>query len=158
MHGLLTLKRFCSVALSSWLALFVAAPLAAQDNSKTVGGLTVYLGVMPAEIIKGPGPHSGERPMHGGSRRGPHDYHLTVAVFDAASGARVSDASVTAQVSGVGLAGPSKKLEPMQIAGTITYGEYFRLPGRDTYTMKLTIERGGAARPVVVDFKYQHMR
>jgi hypothetical protein len=91
------------------------------DQSKTVGGLTVYLGVMPAEIIRGP-------PMHGHISKGPHDYrvtskspheyHIVAAIFDAASGERVSDAAVTAEVSGLGLSGGKKRLEPMQIAGT----------------------------------------
>ena len=73
-------------------------PAAAVDNelSKTVDGLTVYLGVVPAEIIKGPGLHSLEQPMHGRIPRGPHEYHVIAALFDAASGARVSDATVTA--------------------------------------------------------------
>ncbi|GIK80611.1 MAG: hypothetical protein M5U07_15230 [Xanthobacteraceae bacterium] len=136
---------------------YPSAPVGAQGY-KAAGGLAVYLGVMPTGIIKGPSPHATERLMHGGSRNGPHEYHVVAAVFDAASGARVSDATVTAQVSGVGLAGPRKTLEPMQIAGTTTYGEYFSLPGRDTYTVKLTIERPGATRSVVVDFKYEHQR
>jgi len=137
-----------------------AAMAAETDLSKTAGGLTVYLGVVPAEIIKGP-------PMHGHISKGPHDYHviskspheyhIVAAIFDAASGERVSDADVTAEVSGLGLAGGKKKLEPMQIAGTTTYGGFFDLPGADLYTAKLTVERGGAT-PGVFQFKYDHRR
>ena len=103
----------------------------AVGESKTSGGLTVYLGVVPAEIVKGPSPHSAEQPMHGRIPRGPHEYHVVAAVFDAATGARVSDASVTARVSGLGLSGPSKKLEAMEITGARSYGAFFNLPGRD---------------------------
>ena len=137
-----------------------AAMAAETDQSKTVGGLTVYLGVVPAEIIKGP-------PMHGHISKGPHDYHLiskspheyhiVAAIFDAASGERVSDVDVTAEVSGLGLAGSKKKLEPMQIEGTTTYGGFFDLPGADLYTVKLTVERGGASQGVF-QFKYDHRR
>ncbi len=128
------------------------------DQSQTAGGLTVYLGVVPAEIVKGPAASGNtERPMHGRIPKGPHEYHVVAAVFDAASGARVSDAVVTAEVSGLGLSGTKKKLEPMQIAGTTTYGGFFDLPGFDFYTVRLTVERG-EARPAVLQFKYDHRR
>ena len=137
--------------------LWASDPAAAQTGEpKTSGGLTVYLGVVPAEIVKGPSPHSAEKPMHGSIPRGAHEYHIVAAVFDAATNARVSDAAVTAQVSGLGLSGSTKKLEPMEIAGTTTYGVFFNLPGRDLYTVKLTVERPGGARPVTFQFKYDH--
>jgi hypothetical protein len=132
-------------------------PAAAQDN-KTAGGLTVYLGVVPAEMIRGPSPHSAEQPMHGGAPRHRHQYHIAAAVFDAVTNARISDATVTAQVSGLGLSGTTKTLEPMQIADTITYGGFFDLPGADLYTIRLMIQRPGSRRPVVLDFKYDHRR
>jgi len=94
--------------------------------------------------------------MHGGIPTGPHEYHVIAAVFDAATGARVSDAAVTAQVSGLGLSGSRKKLEPMEIAGTTTFGGFFNLPDRDLYTVKLTVERSGGAQPAVLEFKYDH--
>jgi hypothetical protein len=96
--------------------------------------------------------------MHGGVPGGVHEHHLVVAIFDAATGARVADAAVRAQVSGVGLAGSSKTLEAMQIAGTTTYGAFFDLPGADLYTIKVTIARPGSQHPVAVTFKYDHRR
>ncbi len=137
-------------------ALSICQSEAEDDLSRTAEGLTVYLGVVPAEITKGPPAHTPAPEMHGKVPHGAHEYHFVAAVFDAASGARISNASVTAQVSGVGLSGPRKTLEPMQIAGTTTYGNFFDLPGRDLYTVRLTIERPGAARAVVMDFKYDH--
>ena len=131
----------------------------AEDAAyKTAGGMAVYLGVVPAEIVKGHPSGHAERAMHGGAPPGRHQYHVIAAVFDAASGARVSNASVTAQVSGVGLSGSTKTLEPMEIAGTTTYGEFFNFPGRDLYTVRLTIQREGDSRAVVLDFKYDHRR
>lgn len=128
------------------------------DQSATAGGVTVYLGVVPAEIVKGlAAGGTTERPMHGHIPKGAHEYHVMAAVFDATTGERVSDAKVTAQISGLGLSGSSKPLEPMQIAGTTTYGAFFDLPGFDIYAVKLTVERGGA-KPVTLDFKYDHHR
>ena len=134
------------------------ANAADNDRSKTAGGVTVYLGVVPAEIVKGLATGSPtEQPMHGGIPKGAHEYHLVAAVFDAPTGARVSDAIVTAEVSGLGLSGSKQKLEPMQIAGTTTYGGFVDLPGFDLYTVRLTIERSGAS-PAVLQFKYDHRR
>jgi hypothetical protein len=128
------------------------------EQSKTAGGFRVYLGVVPAEIVKGLGAAgSKEPPMHGGVPGGAHEYHLVAAVFDAANGARISDAAVTAQVSGLGLSGSTMKLEPMQISGTTTYGGFVNLPGSDLYTVKLMVERAGA-QPAVLQFRYDHRR
>jgi hypothetical protein len=138
------------------VALWAADPAAAQNESKTSGGATVCLGVVPAQIVKDPSPHSAEKPMHGRVPRGAREYHVVAAVFDAVSGSRVSDATVTAQVAGLGLAGGKRKLEPMQIAGTTTYGAFFSLPGRDLYSVRVTVERPGDGRPATVDFKYDH--
>ena len=143
-----------------WLAsnLTGVATATETDLSKTAGGVTVYLGIVPAEIVKGlPSGSATERPMHGRTPKGPHEYHVVAAVFDATSGVRVSDAVVTAEVSGLGLSGAKKKLEPMQISGTTTYGGFFDLPGFDLYTVKLTVERSGAG-PAALQFKYDHRR
>jgi hypothetical protein len=150
-----TIALFLSAACIAYGSTSLANA-AETDLSKTAGGVTVYLGVVPAEIVKGlPAGSSTERPMHGRIPKGRHEYHVAAALFDAASGARVSDAVVTAEVSGLGLAGNKKKLEPMQIAGTTTYGGFFELPGFDIYTVKLTVERSGPG-PAVMQFKYDH--
>jgi len=96
--------------------------------------------------------------MHGRIPRGPHEYHVVAAIFDAATGTRVSDAYVSAQLSGVGLSGERKNLQPMQLSGTTTYGAFFSLPGRDLYTVRLAITRPGGREPVSVDFRYDHRR
>jgi hypothetical protein len=152
-------KRTIAVLLAAFcmsLSLNGVVLAAENDQAKTAGGVTVYLGVVPAEIVKGlAAGGSTERPMHGGIPKGSHEYHVVAAVFDAASGSRISDAVVTAEVSGLGLAGGKKKLEPMLIADTTTYGGFFDLPGYDIYTVKLTIERRGTS-PAVLQFKYDH--
>jgi hypothetical protein len=140
------------------IILVLSARIAAAEFSetKTSGDLTVYLEIVPAEIVKGPTPHLDERPMHGPIPGEPHEYHVVAALFDAVTGVRITDATVTAQISGMGLPGSSKRLEPMEIANTKTYGTFSHLPGRDLYTVKLTVERPGGQRPVIFDFKYDH--
>lgn len=137
-----------------------AAIAAETEQSKNAAGLTVYLGIVPAEIIKGPpthvalskGPHEFQI-----SSKSPHEYDIVAAIFDATSGERISDGVVTVEVSGLGLSGSKKQFEPMQIAGTTAYGGFFDLPGSDIYIVKLTVERAGA-KPAVLQFKYDHRR
>ena len=50
--------------------------------------------------------------------------HRAIA-YDSAGKARITDATVSAKVSGLGLSGPQKALDPMAIANTITYGGFF---------------------------------
>lgn len=116
----------------------------------TVGGLTVYLGVMPAEVLQG------HPVMHGGTPRGAHQYHFVAAIFDAASGARVTDAAVTGKISGLGLSGVEKAFEPMTFGNAITFGGFFDLPGADLYAIRLMIRRPGSPEPLAFDFKYDH--
>lgn len=155
-------SRLIIVALLGALSMVCgsggATSAAETDLAKTADGVTVYLGVVPAEIVKGLAAGSRtEQPMHGGIPKGPHEYHLVAAIFDATSGNRISDAAVTAEVSGLGLSGGKSRLEPMQISGTTTYGGFVNLPGRDLYTLKLIIERRGAS-PAVMQFRYDHRR
>lgn len=124
--------------------------------SQKAGGIEAYIGFVPAEITRGHAPTGRDQRMHDGVPRGNHPYHLVAAVFESDSGARISDAMVTAQVSGLGLSGPKKAMEPMTIAGTTTYGAYFELPGVDLYTIVLTIKRPGATKPVTLKFTYDH--
>ena len=142
------------VLLAAAILAWSPARATSGGDTKSAGGLTVYLGVVPAEIVKGPGPHSAERPMHGGSPHGRHEHHIVVTVYDRASNARIADATLTAKVSGLGLSGPQRTLEPMNIADTISYGGYFNLTA-DLYTIRVTVQRPGA-QPVVLDFKYDH--
>jgi hypothetical protein len=133
-------------------------PASAQESasSKRVDGLAVYLGVLPAELITGhPGGHA-ESTMHGGLPSGRHVHHVMVAVFDEATGARITDAVVKARVSGLGLAGSERALEPMRIDDTLTYGEFFDFPGSDLYRIAVAIRRPGETRPVAVEFLYDH--
>lgn len=59
----------------------------------------------------------------------------------------------------IGRAGTQKKLEPMPIAGTITYGNYFDMPASNNpYRIKVLIELPGVAGVIETEFEYQHAR
>lgn len=129
-----------------------AAPL---EQHQLVDHIAIYLGVLPAEMILGLHGDHVEETMHGGAPTGAHRYHVVVALFESVSGRRISDAQVTARVSELGLAGPVKRLERMVIGDTISYGNYFKMPGKALYRIELQIRRPGAA-PVTATFEYKH--
>ena len=75
----------------------------ADDDSQTVGKVVIYLGVLPAAMIRGhPAQHT-ESSMHGGQPATSGEYHIVIALFDAKTGSRVTGAHVSARVSEIGL-------------------------------------------------------
>lgn len=96
--------------------------------------------------------------MHGGPPGGAHAYHIIIAVFEAASGARVENATVTAMVSGAGHVGGSNlALEPMAIADTATYGGFIDLLATERYDIAVSIGIPGRRDPVRVTFAEEHV-
>lgn len=139
---------------------FVLSEMAsADDGYQTAGGLAVYLGTVPASVVRGhPAGHT-EAAMHGGAKRGSHQQHLVVAIFDAKTGARIENAKAGARIEGLGhVGGQSVELEPMSIAGTITYGGFVDFPGDDQYRIQLDISVPGRPQAVTVEFTSQHSR
>jgi hypothetical protein len=54
----------------------------------------------------------------------------------------------------IGSGSKKKKLEPMKIAGTITYGNYFDMPDKNIYHIKVHIHLPGI--PHVIEAKFTH--
>ena len=134
------------------LVASIAAPTHAE-TSLTVDGHTIYLGVVPAEIVKGHEPGHPEREMHGGApyRRG--QFHVMIAIFETATGKRVTDARLVARVSELGLAPMQKKLEPMEISGAMSFGNYFAMGGAGPYSIELSIELPATKRKLDTEFR-----
>lgn len=147
------------------LAAGLAAPLLAgavvtgghrveSGTHQVVGGVDIYYGVMPAQIAgKHPDTHE-EKSMHGGVPGGKDRYHLVVALY-AAQGKRIERAQVWARVGEVGLDGQRKKLEPMTIGDTTSFGNYFVMRGATLYRIVVEILLPGDAKPVEALFDYR---
>lgn len=140
------------------LMLLAQAALAADAGQyKVVDGIAIYWGVLPAEIIRG---HVQEHPksaMHGGVPPGEGYHHVIIALYDSQSRDRITDAEVTAKVEEVGHLAPSgKQLEPMTVAGTVTYANYFKMPVKGPYRISLQIRRPGSPRVIEAQFEYRH--
>lgn len=136
------------------LALVLPLSHAADGQYKMVDGLSVYVGLLPAEMLLGHPKGHHEREMHGGVPAGINRYHVVVALFDAASGKRITDASVKIAGAGIGMASAWTKAEPMLINSVTTYGAYVTLPGPGPYRIQVEVQRPGAGKPVEVEFDY----
>jgi hypothetical protein len=137
----------------------VGTPLRADEASQSVTdhGLTVYYGIVPAAIAQGIAGSHGEASQHGGPPAGEKpSYHLLVAVFNAVTGERVANGTVTASVTKPGLDRPAKPLEPMKIADTVTYGNFFDFPQHGVYRIRVTVIRPEKPQPVVIDLSYDY--
>ncbi|WP_275098039.1 hypothetical protein [Sedimenticola hydrogenitrophicus] len=135
-------------------ALNAAVATDAPETFQVVDGVTIYLGVMPAQIVQGHAREHEESKMHGGVSAGRYRNHLVVALFDNATGRRIEDAQVTAAVSELGMRLERKTLEPMRIADTTTYGNYFSMPSTGIYRIQLRLRRPGQARAIEATFTH----
>jgi hypothetical protein len=144
--------------LGGLLAAALVAPgggYAAADSSKTVGGYTIYFGVLPAGVLFLFRPDHGDAKMHGGLRFGdPH--HMLVGLVDAASGARIGDAEITARITPAKGDPQERRLERMTVEGGAAYGNFFALRRDHRYRIDLTIRRPGSAFAVEASFDYTH--
>ncbi|HEY2925380.1 hypothetical protein [Piscinibacter sp.] len=154
-------RRFVHLLIASALVLAMLATwalsaLAASDSalSRTVDGMTVYLGVTPSAVAF---ERAGSRPeslAHGTKRPGKASQHLMVALVDAKSGSRIADAKVTANVTELGLGNEEKRLELMTVGGTPSYGNHFTLKPGNRYTITVKVWRAGARTPTEASFDY----
>jgi len=118
-----------------------------------VDSTTIYFGVVSAAVIRD---HPKDYPesVYGSEPLGPGQYYLTVNLFDANSGQRITDALVMARVLTAAGASPEKKLEPVIVAKSQSYGSYFAMAGASSYTITLHIRRPGVANEIQAKFDF----
>lgn len=120
------------------------------DTHQSVGGVEVYLGVIPFELIRGR-QYMGHKDMHGGVPTSGSAYHLVAALFDEKSGVRLTAANVSASVAAPDFPASKKDLEPMEISGVVTFGNYFNMSKHASNRVVLTIEVPGR-QPLAAKF------
>ncbi|BAU49259.1 hypothetical protein SVA_2711 [Sulfurifustis variabilis] len=134
------------------LALAISSAGHAASYEQVVDGIAIYFGVVPAELVRGHPREHPESGMHGGAPVG--ESHLMVALFDAKTGNRITDARIAASVTGDAGAKLEKRLEPMTVAGALTFGNYFYLSGSGPYRIDLQILLPGRSTPVRARFEW----
>lgn len=148
------LRRCFSAAGDLVFNLATAEAVDPDDAFRRAGGLPIYLGVVPAAVIRGhPLEHYG-RGLHGSAPQDRHAHHLLVGVLDGAIGERVPAASVTASARGLQHT-PASPMEPMIVGDGIAYGGFTTLPVRAFYRIEIEVVPGEDASPVRVVFPHQ---
>lgn len=152
--------RYSTAGVCALLLVLTSLAAHAVENNqrKIVDGLSIYVGVLPAEMLLGHPKEHHEREMHGGVPAGSSRYHVVVAVFDAASGKRITQAQVKIGGASSGMAATRKKAEPMLVNNLVTYGNYVTLPGQGPYKIVVEIRHPVSAKPVEVEFDYPFAR
>lgn len=132
-----------------------APPSAHRSNVKVVEGTEIFLGIVAAETLRAQHPKpDAESGMHGGIPSGRGYYHVNVSLFDAGTRAAIGGARVEARVASP-LGGETKILQPFAVDRATSYGNYFRMPGKDPYTITVTVRRPGAAQPIEAKFPFR---
>lgn len=151
------LRSLACLAQAAILVSIAGASFASEPGgSKVVDGTAIYFAVLPAEMIRGHPKGHPETTMHGGVPSGKHVHHVMVALFEAKSFDRITDAEVKATVSEIGLAGKTKNLEPFTVAEALTYGNYFEMPSQTIYRVKVAVRRPGSSETIEAMFEYTH--
>lgn len=148
-------------ALAIMLAMLAvpASHAGVTNGVQTVNGLTVHLKIAPAAVVRG---HAHELPevrMRGGVPGGRiHNVHMVVALVNALTGARITDATVVAHIIEPGGRQWSVPLEPITVDGAVSYGGYATFVKASDYWIGVQVQRLQHTRqhPVTAHFTYVH--
>ena len=141
------------LAATTWLLLPLAtmlSPALAQSRTER-SGVTLYWGLVPAAVVAD---KHALAELHGGPPRGGGQvHHLVVALYDSASGRRIEDAVVRAQLSEIGIADePPKYLLPMKVNDQASYGQVFSVAKDGPYRFRLWVRP--SARTDEIEFRF----
>ena len=136
-------------------ATVAPAPAKPASNVKTVSGTEVYLGVLPAEVLRAYPENSAERSMHGGVPDGTGYYHVNVTVLDATTKAPVSGARVDIRIDERGITSETKTLQPMAISKAASYGNYIKLKRKTQYVLTIKVQKPDAPQPIEARFDHR---
>jgi cytochrome c5 len=114
-----------------------------DPHVKVVDGMEIRIGVVPAEAANVE-PHPS----------GKGYYHLNVSLRDAQTQTEIHDAKVEARVASP-LSGETKTLNPLAANNAVSYGNFFRVRGGESYSIALQIRRPNTSRPSETSFEFR---
>lgn len=125
-----------------------AGPLGGYQD---VSDMTVYLGTRSvADLRKHPEVLPEGHPLPSGD----HLHHVLIAIFDRATGERITDAVVDAWVSSPGYVGRKQRLHPSSVGGQVAYCNFFTLWPGGAYVIRVDIHRPGNQSMATVRFRH----
>lgn len=131
--------------------------MAVRDpNRKIADGTEVYLGIVSAETMRERyGKDDPERLIHGGIPSGKNYYHLNISLFDTKTRLAIANAKVEVSATEPVSGGETKELELVTLKGTRSYGNYFRMSGKNPYRVVVRIRRPGVSREIQTQFEFK---
>lgn len=130
-------------------------PPAASERVKVVDGVEVQFGVVPAaRAVPAHKQNPGGERVHGGTPS-LDAYHVDVALFDAATRTRITNAKVWATVRELNTAGKRKRLDAEAFANAVSYGNYFAIRGEGPFRIVVEAEIPGRKASVQAEFDYR---
>lgn len=153
---MLSVRRYYPVIVLAAIALPGCSRTLPSDE-QTVSGVRINIGIVSASQAStenmGSGSAAGmtqEASEHADSS------HLTVSLFDAKTGERITNARIEAGVGAHMLdAEPTQWLQPMPINGMMTYGGLVPMSGSGKWHVHLKIYLAGSTQPIEAVFGYQ---
>lgn len=149
-----TWPRLPGYAPRSWWSLWLASLLCLAPFASSLAqsrldkeGVTLHWGLVPAAVVSD---KHALAEMHGHLPGGGGQvHHLVVAVFDSASGRRIDQAVLRAQLSESGIVDePPRYLTPMVIDGQMTYGQLFSTAKQGPYRLRVWVLPPGRATEI----------
>ena len=139
------------MALSMLFALSAFSVNSSAQTKFDREGVTLYWGLVPAAIVARQ--HDIDQ-LHGGTPRGGGQvHHLVVALFESATGRRIENAVVRAQLSETGFVDePPKYLPAMPVAGQMTYGQLFAVAKDGPYQFRVFVQIPDRAHEIEYSF------
>jgi len=111
-----------------------AAPAALPANERIVDGTEIHLGVTP---------------------RGENVYYVNVTLRDKATRKAIGDAQVEVRVTNPVMGADARKLERLSINEVVSYGNEFRIVGREPHKITVHVRRPGNPREIEASFDFR---
>jgi hypothetical protein len=141
--------RMMAVALLT-IAL-ASAPVAAQQ-SRSVAGMVINLGIVPAEVALRADGHRDMHPAHPPSG----SQHVLITLDEDKTHNRIGDAEVVIEVTDPKGHVEKKPLLHTQAGGLPDYSELFVFGWEGEYSIRVIITPRAGAQPIVARFNVHH--
>lgn len=154
-----SIKGACIALAIAFLCLVPKAAIGGHMAvSQKADGTQVYIGFMlTRKLVQSAQLNPRVYGAHGTQPvpLGRHKYHMIIAVFDTASGKRITDAKLKVRIAPLAFGASFVDLVRMETAGAVGYCGFFDMPPHDLYIIDLRIKRRDRAEEITMRFKHE---
>ena len=147
-------RALAGVALAT---MALVAQAASTDQRQRNERITLYYGVVPAALAQPAlAPHAPAPDPHGSPRPAADTHHLVVALFDNATGKRITQANVSVRYVPPRGRAISKALVPMPLGDVLSFGTTFVIPEGRGHRFVIEVHRGDIVDRFEVEYDNLH--